>query len=254
MTCKTLLATLVSSALFGSLPLLDDFQKAQEIARIYEKPLVVVFNLDQVIASKVFSELVDNDFVFVRERKGDLDIPMVILLDPEGREITRIGYEGGPVQELGMLLKTRFSMYQKLSLDFSADCNEEQLESLYQVASELGSIIYKEKILNRGINMPKGVFFPMERYTQLVNRGEKESPLAKEIREVILKRDPNNEKGSRLRLALIDFQEGEGEAKKVVEPLEIYIKEFGSSDQSNLPKIRAIISEYLIDMSKIAMG
>jgi len=93
--------------------------------------------------------------------------------------------------------------------------------------------------------MSKGVFFPMEQYAGLVNKGEKESPQAKEIRETILNRDSDNAKGSRLRLALIDFQEGEGEASKVIEPLEAYIKDFGNTDQDNLSKLKAIISDFL---------
>lgn len=251
---KTLLIALLCSKLIGSLPLLDDFRKASVIAALYEKPLALAFNLDEVISNPLFCNVVENEFIFIKEKGCESDIPMVILLDTEGREITRIGYEGGAVEKFASLLKSRFANYQKLSFDFGKDCSEEYLETLYEKASELGSKYYKEKIVERGIALPKGVFFLMERYTALVNKGEKESTHAKEVRETILTRDPNNEKGSRLRLALIDFQEGEGEAKKVVEPLEVYIRDFGKSDIDNLPKIHLLISEYLTVRANASIG
>ncbi len=251
---KTLLTAILCCKLIGSLPLIDDFRKAQEIAALYEKPLAIAFNLDEALSDKLFSNAMENEFIFVKDKGGEQSISMVILLDKKGREITRVGYEGGPVEKFAAILKNRFANYQKLSFDFEKNCSDEYLETLYQKASELGSTYYKEKILERGIAMPKGVFFQMERYAGLVNKGEKESAQAKEIREIILKRDPNNEKGSRLRLALIDFQEGEGEAKKVVEPLEIYIRDFGKGDADNLPKIHLLISEYLSVRANASIG
>ncbi len=247
---KTLLAAILCSKLIGSLPLLDDFHKASHLANLYEKPLAIVYNLDEVISDQLFFKVVENEFIFVKDKGGEADIPMMILLDKDGREITRIGYEKGSIKKFAELLKNRFASYQKLSFEFGKDCNVEHLEALYQTASQLGAKHYKEKIFERGIAKQEGVFFPMEKYTRLVNKGEKESLEAKEIREIILKRDPNNERGSRLRLALIDFQEGEGEAKEVVEPLEVYIKEFGKSDKDNLSKLQCIISEFLTIRAK----
>ncbi len=238
-----LLSSLICSKLLASLPLMTDFHKAKELAAIYEMPIALAFEMGYVIQAKNFEEACGTSFIWVAENSDEGR--MVILLDKDGREFTRIGLQERSSGELAALLNERVIEYQKLCLAFEMNPNEEMLERLYVKASEIGAKHYKEKILEKGIGMQNSLFFLVEKYAALVNRGEKESLVAKEIRDAILVKDPKNEKGSRLRLALIDFQEAEGEPEKVVEPLEVYMKEFGQEDEVNLMKISHLISEYL---------
>lgn len=261
--------SLVCCKVFASLPLLENYHKAKEMAALYEKPLVVIFTaedhanaLEELVGNKLFAEAIENEFIFVKidlsdkqkevlehhmlkERWEICMFPTILLLDKEEREITRSSYRGQAPEKFAGFLKDRLATYQKLSFEYEKASTEKCLENLYEIAADLGSQFYRGKILEKGLATQEGVFFPLEQYTALVNRGEKNTPEAKGIREVILKRDPDNQKGARLRLALLDFQEGEGEPETVIAPLGAYITEFGSTDKENLWRLNLIISEYL---------
>jgi hypothetical protein len=233
---RLVVASFICFQLSASLPLLEDFHKAEEIAHLYEKPLVVIHKLDFLVQNKLFESACGNEFVFVREEEFDCDIPIAILLDKEGKEITRIGYEEGLHEEFAKILKNRFSIYQKLCFDYEKECTEKELEDLYQISNELGTKYYKERILDRGCSMGNGVFFLLEKYASYVNRGEKNSPEAKSIKEMIEKRDPNNEKESKLRLLLLDFEEDE------IAPIKEYMNQYGRQNSKILSKLELLIS------------
>ncbi len=233
---RVVLISFMFVKLVASLPLLEDFHKAEEISHLYEKPLVVIHKLDFLGGDKLFESEVGNEFVFVSEEEFDCDIPIAILFDKEGREITRLGCEEGTAEEFAKILKRRFSTYQKLSFDYEKECTEKELEDLYQISNELGSKYYKERILDRGCYVGKGVFFLLEKYASYVNQGERNSLQAQSIREIIQKRDPNNEQGSKLRLLLLDFQEGE------IEPIQEYMNQYEKDNKELFSKIELLVS------------
>lgn len=220
---RVVLISCIWFKLLASLPLLQDFHKAEQIAHLYEKPLAVIHKLDSLIKNKLFEIEVGNQFVFVEEEEFDCDIPILILLDKEGREITRLGYEEGSVKEFANRLKSRFAMYQTLCVEFEKKATEKELEELYQIASDLGSKYYKERIIEKGSLLQEGIFFLLEKYTSYVNRGEKDSLDAKSIKKMIQERDPGDEKGSKLRLLLIDFQDDN--RAEIQEYIDLHAKE-----------------------------
>ncbi len=220
------LTTLVCFKLCASLPLLEDYHKAREIARMYERPMVMILTskgderLNEVIHSKAFADFMENECIFVKLESSES--PVVVLLDKDEQEIARVGYQGQSSEEFGGFLKERLSSYQRLLLDFENAKSEKELEPLYEKAVELGSFFYREKILEKGLSFQEGTFFPLEQYVAFVNQGKKECPEAKAMRaRVEMKRDDL----ATLRLALIDFQES-GQ----VGFLDAYIKEFGEKD------------------------
>jgi len=221
--------------LLASLPLVLDFQKGEEIASLYEKPLAVIHKLDSLTNDKLFVEEVANEFLFVEEDEFDCDIPILILLDKKGNEITRLGYEDASAKEFADRLKNRFGMYQKLCFDFEKEETEKGLENLYQIAVELGSKHYKDKIVEKGCRQTNGIFFLLEKYTWYVNRGEKDSLEAKAIKEMIQARDPLDEKGTKLRLLLLDFQED----KK--EEMQNYFNEHAKEHDEMLSRLELIL-------------
>lgn len=220
------LTALVCCKLCASLQLLEDYHKAREIALMYRLPMVMIFmpkgdsRLNEVMQSQSFADFMENECIFVKLE--DPELSTVILLDKDEQEIARVGYQGQSPEEFGGFLKERLSRYQKFLLDYENAKSEEELESLYEKAAELGSFFYREKILERGLSFQEGIFFPLEQYVALVNQGKKDSFEAKTMRARVLAKRDNQ---AALRLALIDFQES-GQ----IGFLDAYIKEFGEND------------------------
>ena len=224
--------------LCASLPLLDDYHKAREIALVYERPVVMVLvpkgekGLNEIIQNEIFAELMGKDLVFVKNEVPTA--PTVVLLDKDEREIARVGYQGQSPEEFAGFLKEKLSLYQKLLLDYENAKSKEELEALYEQALTLGSRFYREKILEKGLALKEGTFFLLERYVSFVNQGKRESREAKEIRARI---EAEKDIHARIRLLLIDFQES-GER----EPLDAYITGAGEKDPS-LERIARIFNE-----------
>jgi hypothetical protein len=247
---------------FSSLPLLENYDKAKEIGLLYERPLALLFlsdedskGLEELIQSEEFSKAIENECIFVKIPLGNEELrskfnvgvsSLFILMDNAEEEITRMAYQGESPKSLAKQLKSKIALYQTLLLETDKEVDEERLKEVYKKADELGSLHQKEKILEKGMKLSKGLFFFMERYVSLVNEGKKESIEAKWLREKMLEMDQEDREESRLRLALIDFQEGQGNPEEVVAPLCAYLEEFGEKDAKVASKLHRIILEYLL--------
>lgn len=269
--------------LFAGLPVTEDFEKAKEMARVYNKPMVVMFTgsdwcpwskklLHDILQEEQFQEGVKNAFIFVKidfpdasqqgaekwednfqikEDYGVTDFPAVLMLDQEGREITRLSYMPHAPRDYAKMLMGKYMQYQELYRDVELaklqSYSVNDLEKLYVKANQLHCPRFLNLILDEGSHQSEGVFLPIEKYSRLLHDGEKESKEAKELKNSMCTRDPQNNQGTLLRLAILDFQSNVESSlenpEKAVEPLTKFIEKFGDKEKETLWRLHLMISE-----------
>jgi len=277
----------LSFSLDKSIPIIEDFEKACEIAQAYQKPLVLLFlGSDPCCTSREFvcnvlenKEFIRNccqDFLFVRVNFPELQhpsshlweenhklkkkfqvasLPTMILLDSQGEEVTKFAYFPCSGKDYARHLRYLFREYKKLlryieSSHFSTATSHE-LKSLYFRSRDLRCTLLMQKILQEGAMRKEDLFFLVELYSNLSNSGKKESEDAKKIRNTIQKKDPFDSQGALLRLALLDFQEEvskeEGDPKVAIQPVINYLDSPFSERNKEVWRIYRMTAEYLFN-------
>lgn len=270
---------------YANVHMTSDFSRAKEIAQAYNLPMILLFTgsdwdrgsqkiLHDIISKKEFIEEVDGNFIFVPidfpeiDRKNvyilDQDqklknayqvesFPLLIMIDSDGREISRFSYMNLAPEEYAKYLKQVSFTYKKLKYEIdNLDplTHVEVLEKLFERAEKMGTPYYLEKIMQIGLNKDEGVVFPLERYARFVHLGMADCEEAQMLREKVIKRDPDNSKKARLRLALLDFQAHGENPEEALKPIGQYFSSFGSQDKEAIDKLHPIISEYFLHHTK----
>ncbi len=192
-----------------------------------------------------------------------VEYPRLIILDPNEREIARLGYPSEEAEKFAddlihIVQRDKYitDVMSKInSTAFSAD----ELRSLYQEARDLQRAKDADTLLAAGMQTETPLFFLLEKYRLLVEEGKQCEGEAIAIREKLKKADPQNHQKVHFSLALIDFQslaeQEDIELKDVICPLENYIKQFGSKDPENVWRVEMMIAQFYLDAdeNKIAL-
>lgn len=272
------LLTLCGSLLYGqesSLFITEDYQKAERVSRENDLPLAVVFTgsdwsteseafLSEWLFHKDRSKALRHDLVFawldfpelntkeihlveqdyhLKEQFQVTRFPTVVLLDPSGQEITRFGYQAK--EDFVSLVKERLFLYEHLGEKWAharATQNEQAILSCYEDAQTLGGAALMEEVISFAAEAQVCPELLFERYAILVNEGNRNHPEARQLRQILLKSDPQNEKGIRERIALFDFQQ-----QKNAFPLENVLKQFCSHESENFWRIHLVLSKHFYD-------
>ena len=285
---NTLFAWIIACFLIGHGALFSEpqqeIEKALTLSQTSSKPLLIAFigsswcpwseKLEsEVLRSEAFISGLKSEIVFLRidipenfrELTGDLkqrfhieQCPLLVLLDPSGEEISRMGYLPYSAQEFSRLMKETMADF--TALKTAAQMHKlpaQELEVLYLKAKKLGNEKYKEKFMEAGLQADKGPFFYMEKYANLIETGKKKDPQVETLRKKILAKDPKNQYGMHLRLAVLDFQGLANKHKKkdkplsVVEPLLGYLEKFGNQDRENSWKVQLLIAQFLFSKNEL---
>lgn len=204
-----------------------------------------------------------NTSVQVQELKalyGIEELPTIVMITPMQEEMFRIGYLPLSPQEYAAQIEKMMKDYNELNGTVDGQYQElsslslEQIQTLYQKACDLKSTRYREALMSLGLEKDAGTFFLLEKYTQLLESGNKDE--AESYREKILERDPKNLKGSQLRLAILDFQIKSHHLKKkssksVLKPLVEYLAKFGEKDKENAWRVEMMAAQYLFTKNEI---
>ncbi len=268
----------------SKLPLTADFCKAEELAKVYQKPLVLLFLgsdwsppsqkfIQNILHDREFEKECGNDFIFVKidfpelnyqssmiwEKNDELkekfhvnSFPTVVILDSEGNEISAVG---GPVLEekdFAKHLRGTYQEYRKLQALVAKSLHEadlQELKSLYLRCANLGNVSLMEKILAEGILRKDGIFFFIERYSSLLASDRQHAPEALCLREKILRDDSKEGLQAQLRLAILDFQDLAGkegvDSKKAIKPLMEYIQRHQEEINNDGWRIYMMGAQYL---------
>ena len=268
---------------FAEMKITEDYTKGKEIAQDHNRPLLILFTgsdwseasqeIIKEFKAPEFEQSMENQFVLVqadypefnnqkiaclkqnselKEKYAIETFPTLVMTDSEGREITRLGAMKLEPRQFAEHLRDLYVKYTLLHRGIKnlgcVKTSVEVIEGLYKSARELRCPHYIEKLMNVGLELDEGIFFPLEKYTSLVREGLSKTVEALGIKEKIVKRDPENKEMGRLRLALLDFQAKDQEdLVQGEEPLGTYISHFESADTDNLSKLQLIISEYFKD-------
>lgn len=196
------------------------------------------------------------------QRKFDVKgFPTVILLDENGGLIGSTGYKPGGGHSYAEHLKKMvqdFKGYkQKVSKSNGDKLETKELESLYGKAKELCREEDRRRIVKWGLQKKDNHFFLLERLRLLANEGQIHTPEARNMREQLLKQDPDNRHKTHYEVAIIEFEayselmEKENySADTVVQPLVDYVERFKDHDNETIWQLQMIIAQVFLDKNR----
>lgn len=274
-------ASLIKKELWHS-----DYQAALKAAKERKCPLLMIFLGNQwcpwseklqeeVLHQPVFLNHLQQDLVFlkitlpeypeeskeyvetkrIQDKFGVRECPLFVMISPQEKEISKISYLPLGAEEYGNSIKEllfdyrviEMVMHQKKlkSLDF------EELKTLYQKSSRFTNPEYAEKILKQGIKKDQGAYFSLEQYSHLIVQDSATKEEKRNLKNHILSRDPHNQHGTFLKIAMADFEALAHQSKKMVKPQKVikplieYLQKFGQQDTENRWKVEMALSQYL---------
>lgn len=278
----SLLLTIMPVDLTQRLPVSQDYKRAEQIAKVFHKPMIVLFTgsdwnkdsqalIDKILYDPAFYDVLRKEFVFAQVDFPEIDrhhpdvivrnnllkesfhveaFPTLVLIDEERHEISRTGLVSDNPEQFAAHLKSLRSRYVRVSEGLEAPhIDNENLKFYYTDARELGSSHLLQKVLERGLAIKDDPYFHVERYNELCTAGHGACEDAKNLRERILKMDPNNVYGAHYRLAIIDFQATADDAalspSEAIAPLKNYIAKYGLDDHDHLWRLHMMLAHYL---------
>lgn len=231
--------------------LTKDYQKGKEVAEGHALPMALIFTgsdwseaseelIEELMHAQPPKELVCIQVDFpelnfqevsqlkenhlLREKYSVEQFPLVLVTEPGGEEITRMGYPIEGVENFFHHLESVSRRCQLLKIRFEKaqqDKNRGELKLCFEEARTLGfETLQKEIICLRALMLEKYL-------------ATGDEALRKKL-SVVATQD------IKTRLALIDFQK-----EHSAEPLENYIETFGDKASDHCWKIHLVLSEFL---------
>jgi thioredoxin-related protein len=247
-------------------PVTENFEKAQELARAHDIPLILIFSAqdfcmfsqklyDKILFTQEFADEVNKKFVFVKidfqddaivqkeklvEQHIELkkrfciqDFPQIVLLDPSGLEIAKLGYSEEIPMEYGKRLVSLWDKYKGLQKDMAVPkrLSFEKLKEIFIEAKEMGAFGLLHQAIELGQKMDKECFFLIEAYRY----GEVDTK--KKLREKIASLPVEHKDKVAICMDLIDFSECPEEKKEKI--------------LSSLREKTAVMKDKGVDVAKI---
>lgn len=253
----------------------ENVKTAVEISSEKSKPLLIVFLGPEkcpwsqkmegdVLNDPAFKEALSEDFVLLKVWDKQLakkyhvtELPSMVIIDSHGEVVSKIAYLPLSAQDFTAYIKEVFFDFQLIKMSSSNHYMKhmpfEQLKTLFQKVNRLENPHFKELILQEGLKKDKGAFFLVQQYMSLIEKEKIKDRKIQRLRKQILDRDPKNEHGTHLKIALIDFQVLSKKSKphKAIKPLLEYTQKFGKQDRDNVWKMEMMMAQFLFSHSLI---
>ena len=229
----------------------------------------------EVLSEYEFVSRVSCDFVMVsitlteeggersslRDRFGVEELPTLLVTDWEGKEITRVGFlpitPEAFARHLTQIRRDYIEVQQVVEREDLTIFSAKELKRLYLKARNQGFTALKDKLYLAGLQVDKGLFFLLEQYRHLSEKGKQGSKEGEAVRKKICTRDPKNEQGGFRALALLDFESlsqkrstRKKHIKAALKPIVDYVKKFGKEDSENLWRMELLIAQFFYGKSK----
>ncbi|MDQ5956763.1 MAG: hypothetical protein ACH349_01015 [Candidatus Rhabdochlamydia sp.] len=189
----------------------------------------------------------------IRDKYQVQECPLILLLDPKGREFARLSFIPLDHKLLKELLISLIDDFSNVCSLIDADFEEEEWQRIYQKASHLSTSCFKEEILQKGLKKEKGCFFHLEKYAQLLQ--EKGShPYVLEFKKKILIRDKIHRLGANVRLASIEFHDRDRKGRsfdKTIEPLLEYLQKAAFAEPQYRWEIELLLGQFLYKKNQL---
>ncbi len=179
--------------------------------------------------------------------------PTIVLFDYSQEEIARLGFlplSGQDYAGRVIELVENFEEVIAFLKNPKAVSSEEKMARIYLNAKKLSSQSYCDQILQIGLKKEKGSFFILEKYAALLEKFKFNSEVVQKTRKELINKDPDNERGTQLKMAILEFQKlgfkvkGRKSIYRAVFPLVDYVHKFGKNDPENLWKIEMMIAQF----------
>lgn len=274
----------------GQLQWYTNYQEAREVAKTASKPIAILFTgsdwctwchkLDQeALSTPEFANAVGDRFIFLKldfplnstlppdvtaqnkqlQRKFNVQgYPTVVIVDPkEEKLIGSAGYRQGGgkayAQYLLKIVDDNGTYRQKMQNMDNQPLSGADLKTLYHHAQQHDLSSDAAQIMDAGSESDQKCFFLVERYRDLIAKGEYEN--AKIIKNQLLAEDPNNQCWINYQLAIIDFESccksQEQRPDIRAGSLVNYINKFGEQDRENAWQVQMIISQVYFDSNQL---
>lgn len=263
----------------------DHFLRAKEEAQKRHCALLIAFlgpnwceHSDQleneILSQKEFKDQLGEQFVFVRvdipedfdqktyfgktlkEKYGVEECPTIVIITENGKLIAKLDNLPITCQQLIAQVKQLQSDYQRfvvLNQKELRNMKVDEIQHLYARAGHLADATFKQALMKQGLKIDRGPYFLVEKYGNLLASGLASERQLIRLRNRVIARDPQNERGCLRKLALIEF-ESRSEGKlpgEVIEPLIQYLKAFGCRDSEHAWQLEMKISQYLFSCDQI---
>lgn len=272
-----------------------NYEGAVSLAKSNSKPIILFFTgsdwcgwcnrlEEEVFDTPDFAALSKDKFIFVKidfplytalsqqlssqnkQLKKRFDIrsfPTIVIIDPQEQQIGTTGYRPGGGSQYAAHLDKLISNYtnykQKVQTLQEQKLGGEELKKLYQKSKELDLGNDACHIVKLGMESDEKIYFTTERYRFLAEEGMIHGPEATELKQQLLRLDPQNEHHLHYDVAVIEFEASCEEMQKenyssdlAVAPLIHYISKFGSKDKDNLWRLEMIVSQVYLDKNHLS--
>lgn len=192
--------------------------------------------------------------VFLKQRKEMRnkyqvqECPLILLLDPRGREFARLNFIPLDHKLLKELVSSLVNDFLTICSIIDTDFDEEKWQKIYQKASRLSASCFKEEILQQGVKKEKGYFFHLEKYAQLLQEKGSYHPYVLKFKKKILRKDKTHPFGARARLASIEFHDRNRKGRsfdKAIEPLLEYLHKSALIEPQYCWEIELLLGQFL---------
>lgn len=257
----------------------SDYATALIASRKEEKPLLLFFSGSdwsgesmklrrEVLDSDPFHQVIRDRFICIeldfpkhsaldpavarankklKERFAINTLPALLLLDPSGRQIARMGYVPETGVQLAHDLIRIVAQDRELNEGLAhIEQRPTKLRRLYQLAQDLSRADAIERVLAAGYSTEEP-YFLVEGYRHLVQEGRMESDQAANLRAYLLKQP---ERQIHYTVALIDFQELASRAiepQLVTKPLEEYLARHAKDDHENVWQVEMMMAQFYLE-------
>jgi hypothetical protein len=199
----------------------------------------------------IFAEHKKQENERLREQYDIQQLPTLVLVDSNGDLISKCEYLPLTSQEFAQRTCNLLEDYSHVKERLGTDMPLEVLKELYTKAKKLDNPQLKEMLLKIGMEKGKGVFFLLEKYAAMIQKGRIKTADLQAIRSQILQADPEDREKTRLQIAILDFQRRaespirNKDCKKTLRPLVSYLKKFGDKDKENQWRVQLMIAQHL---------
>ena len=181
------------------------------------------------------------------------EYPLILLLDPKGREFARLSFIPLDQKHLRVLLRSLIEDFSAVCSLVETDFEEKKWQETYEKASRLSISCFKKEILQEGIRREKGCFFHLEKYAQLLQEKGSRHFCVLKLKKKIQQRDKSHQLGVRFHLASMEFHHQKKRGKsfeKVIEPLLEYLQNSAQMEPQYRWEAELLLGRFLWQKNK----
>ncbi|MDN3505246.1 MAG: hypothetical protein P0S95_06710 [Rhabdochlamydiaceae bacterium] len=267
------------SAQIGKIPSTFNYERGEEVAQIYQKPMVLCFLasdeciwsdrfIKEVLDDPKFYEEMRKQFIFtiadfpkintqeadilkinneLKEKFNIVSFPTFILLSHDGEEITRLSFPTSGHADFAHKIGSLFDEYTNLVKEVENNNPHRDVKPLYIRALSLNTPKLVEKLLQEGLKSEDNGYFLIEKYVSFSTDGKRDSQEARKIRRQILKLQGDELSAAKMRLALCDFQALHNVKPNVAVGMIYRLIDHGKLEEDEVAKLNHLLANHFIE-------